>query len=209
MIIIDPIRKSSNYSSRHSTEPAAIIIHYTAGGSAEGSINWLCDGQSKVSCHFLIARDGDQIQLVDTDLAAWHCGISEIEIDNEMKANANLYTIGIELANHGLLQKINGSFYYELGRGMGQYKREEPVFAKLVYDDGRTVEGYWEPYPDEQIDSLQDLLLKLKKSGYDKAVNNPIGHEEIAMPLGRKMDPGPLFPWHRFVRKIDRRTMFA
>ncbi len=43
-------------------------------------------------------------------------------------------------------------------------------------------------------------LKKLVKYLYNlyKRPLTLVGHEDIAMPLGRKTDPGPLFPWHEF-----------
>lgn len=58
-----------------------------------------------------------------------------------------------------------------------------------------TPEGrLWYPYPDEQIDNLI-LLLKdiLARHGLKPAA--VVGHSDIAPQ--RKVDPGPLFPWHR------------
>jgi len=199
-----PFVQSPNFSSRRGFTPSAIVLHYTAGGSAAGSQSWLCNPDAKASAHFLISRSGDTRQLVDLTLAAWHCGVAELEHRGEMPSRQR--EIGIELANHGYLYRLNGSFFYEIGRGLKRYRGPEPKFARLEYDNGREFEGYFEPYQPEQIEALQELLLKLKSAGYSEAVANLVGHEEIGMPLGRKSDPGPLFPWDRFWRKIDQRT---
>jgi N-acetyl-anhydromuramoyl-L-alanine amidase len=47
----------------------------------------------RVSCHFLIRRDGELIQFVSCDDRAWHSGVSKWE-DRE---NCNDFSIGIEL----------------------------------------------------------------------------------------------------------------
>lgn len=184
----------------------ACVLHYTAAGSASGSVAWLTNSAAGASAHFVISRHGDIRQLVDLEHASWHAGVAEAEHRGEVIGDVNLWTIGIELANCGMLQRLNGSYYYEVGRKLKRYRREPPVYASLDYDNGHKIEGYWEPYRDAQIDALQELLLKLKGAGYQEAVENLLGHEEVAMPLGRKMDPGPLFPWHRFWRKHDQRT---
>lgn len=194
---------SPNFSGRLGHTPKATVVHYTAGGSGGGSVSWLCNPMARASAHFLIERDGRKNQLVDLDQAAWHAGVGEFEGES----NPNLFTIGIELANHGFVQLINGDYYYEIGRSLKKYRRAEPRWAELVYDNGNSVSGYWEPYPDAQLDSLQELLLWLKDAGYKEAVSNLVGHEEIALPMGRKKDPGPLFPWERFSRRLDRRTV--
>lgn len=201
-----PFVQSPNFSSRRGKTATAIVIHYTGGGDADGSISWLCNPQSKASAHFVISRSGDIRQLVDLECAAWHAGVSEMEVRGSMVANCNWFTIGVELANHGYLQKLNGDFFYEVGRSLKKYRREPPKFGRLEYDNGQNFEGWFEPYPDAQIDALQGLLAKLSVSGWREAAQNLIGHEEIALPLGRKQDPGPLFPWNRFLRQVDMRT---
>jgi len=202
-----PFSRSPNQSGRNGVVPSATVIHYTAGGSAAGSIDWLCNLLSMASAHFVISRQGNVTQLVSLERKAWHAGVSEILVDGEMVADASPHTIGIELANHGVLQIIDGLLHYELGSTMKLYRRTLPVHARLEYDNGMLVEGWWEPYPDEQIDALQELLVKVAAAGYGEAAQNLIGHEEIGMPLGRKTDPGSLFPWERFRRKMAKRTV--
>lgn len=201
-----PFAPSPNFSSRKGNAVTGCVIHYTAGGSAGGAVSWLCNPQSKASAHFVISRSGQVVQLVPLDQAAWHAGLSEMMDGSEMRGGANRFTIGIELANHGHLQRINGDFYYEIGRTVKRYRREDPGYGSLTYDHGLEYSGWWEKYPDEQIDALQELLHMLSKTEYRAAASNLVGHEEIAMPLGRKKDPGPMFPWGRFLRKIDQRT---
>jgi N-acetylmuramoyl-L-alanine amidase len=198
---------SPHHSSRHGEEVLACVIHYTAGGPASGSISWLRNPLSKVSAHFVISRTGEITQLVSLDRAAWHAGTSELEIDGVTRSRCNRFTIGIELANHGHLQKCGDEFFYEIGGVLRPYYRETPVFATLEYDDGPTISGYWEPYPDEQVDALQELLLTLGQTKYRAAASYLVGHEEIALPAGRKKDPGPLFPWDRFLRRHRTRSL--
>ena len=47
----------------------------------------------KVSAHFLIRRDGEVIQFVDTDQRAWHAGVSNWQ----GRERVNDFSIGIEL----------------------------------------------------------------------------------------------------------------
>lgn len=53
--------------------------------------------------------------------------------------------------------------------------------------------GY-RPFPEPQIERLISLLSHLK-SCYNITVNGFVGHSDIAP--GRKLDPGPLFPWKK------------
>ena len=47
----------------------------------------------RVSAHFLIRRDGELVQFVDTDLRAWHAGVSCFD----GRERCNDFSVGIEL----------------------------------------------------------------------------------------------------------------
>ena len=74
-----------------------IIIHYTGMQSEIESIKRLKDPVKKVSCHYLINRKGEIIQMVKEKNIAWHAGKSKWK---KFK-NLNDYSIGIELVNKG------------------------------------------------------------------------------------------------------------
>ena len=181
-----------------------VVLHDTGGGSAAGTIRWFANPQSRVSAHFVVGRSGRIVQMVPLERAAWHAGIAEMVVKGEARGNPNLCSVGIELANHGYLQRdSDGDFWWELGREMKPYRRAPPSSSTLVYDNGMKVEGWWERYPDGQLESLDWLLGELAGAG---CPNNIVGHEEIAMPLGRKRDPGPLFAWGHIERSMGQRT---
>ncbi len=195
---------SPNHSGRRGVAVDAVVIHYTAAGAARGSIRWFQMPESRASSHYVIERDGDITRMVKLSRAAWHAGVSELEGSR----GVNRRSIGIELANCGLLVEEHGEFFWQQGRTLREYRGPEPIGAELVFENADDrVAGYWEPYPDAQINALQALLQKLEAIGYGDAARNPVGHEEIAIPYGkRKFDPGPLFPWERFARKLERRS---
>ncbi len=74
-----------------------VIIHYTGMQSEIESIKRLKDPKYKVSCHYLINRKGNIIQMVREKNIAWHAGISKWK---KFK-NLNASSIGIELVNKG------------------------------------------------------------------------------------------------------------
>ena len=51
----------------------------------------------------------------------------------------------------------------------------------------------FEPYPDEQIQLVIGLCKNILARYPDIVPTNVLGHSDIA--VGRKIDPGPLFPW--------------
>jgi N-acetyl-anhydromuramyl-L-alanine amidase AmpD len=67
------------------------VIHYT-DGSWDSSLSWLtASDATKVSCHYLIGRDGRMAQLCRIDRVAYHAG------KNWDYLNPNKWTVGYEL----------------------------------------------------------------------------------------------------------------
>lgn len=188
-----------NFSDRGGNKPVAIIIHYTAAGSTDGTARWFSSSASKVSAHFLIGRDGELIQFVDTDHAAWHAGAGRFAMGQDIYSQPNRFTIGIELANHGLIYKSRTDYFYEIGGTSHPYKQQAtPVWGSMRFPNGHNVEGYFEPYPEAQLLALKDVLAAIAQRGGPTQL---FGHDEIAAPMGRKIDPGCCFPWPDFGRK--------
>ena len=74
-----------------------VIIHYTGMQSEIESIKRLKNPKYKVSCHYLINRKGQTIQMVKERFEAWHAGKSRWK----KFTNLNKNSIGIELVNKG------------------------------------------------------------------------------------------------------------
>ena len=205
---IDPAIKanpSPNFSGRLGRSVGGIVIHYSAGPSAAVDIRWLCMEDARASSHFVISRQGMISQLVRLEDKAWHCAPAEIMIDGECRSDVNARTIGIELSNLGLLYTDrDGNCWWAAGRTMARYRGPDPVYATLRWDNGHEVEGHWEPYSDAQVEALVWLLGRIRAAGYP--ADNLVGHEEIAVPVGRKQDPGACLPWDRLTRVVPRRT---
>ncbi len=88
------LRLSRNFDERR---PNFVILHYTSSGYAESALRTLTDPASRVSAHYLIARDGRIFQLVDELARAWHAGESYWGGNRDL----NSASIGIELDNDG------------------------------------------------------------------------------------------------------------
>lgn len=186
---------SPNHSERGNFRVEWVIIHYTAAGKASGSIDWLCNYQSAASAHFVIDRNGETTQLVELDKAAWHAGTSEAMYDGQNHRGVNRFSIGIELANYGQIHRGSNAWWVELGDNVYKYSGLEPEAALLISGRGLNVPGFWEPYTNEQYAALDELLLKIKNAGYPVKL---LGHADISTPVGRKLDPGPLFDFSRY-----------
>ena len=90
---------SPNFSKRQRNfkEINFIIFHYTGMQSEIESIKRLKSTKAKVSCHYLINRSGNIIQMVKDNKSAWHAGKSKWKKFNNLNNNS----IGIELVNKG------------------------------------------------------------------------------------------------------------
>ena len=73
------------------------MIHYTAMVSASAAAQTLCNSQTEVSAHYLVAEDGEVMSLVPEALRAWHAGAGAWGAVRDV----NSRSIGIELANTG------------------------------------------------------------------------------------------------------------
>lgn len=85
---------SPNFDERR---PAFVVVHYTSDNSAADALRTLTSPQSQVSAHYLIARGGSIVQLVDERARAWHAGESRWGSTPDL----NSASIGIELDNNG------------------------------------------------------------------------------------------------------------
>lgn len=164
-----------------------IVIHYTAGSSAESSIATLVDPNVKASAHVVVARDGTITQLVPFNIIAWHAGPSQFG----NRVGFNQYSIGIEIDNAGLLEKRGDQYYAWFGRA---YDAQDVVFA---VHRNQKAPNYWHVFTQKQIQVVEELCQALVDTYKLKYI---LGHEEIS-PL-RKIDPGPAFPLDKLRDKI-------
>ncbi len=160
-----------------------LVMHFTAGRSAEETVGWLTSKSAKASAHVVIGRDGSITQLVPFDRIAWHAGASSWEGLQGM----NNYSLGIELDNAGRLTR--------------QGDRWRSWFGAF-YDDADVIQAVhkfetepcgWHAYSPEQIEStLQVAGLLMAEYG----LLDVVGHDDVAP--HRKCDPGPAFPMANF-----------
>tara|TARA_Y100000588_G_C14281394_1_gene937432 strand:- start:14342 stop:14857 length:516 start_codon:yes stop_codon:yes gene_type:complete len=124
----------------------------------------------RLSVHFVLSHNGKIFQLLDTEKKAWHAGASCFQ-DRD---NVNDFSIGIELINPGFYKKKS---FWRYGWSVQAGRK-------------------WGNWPRQQLNSLNTLLLWIRSQ--HPQCKHVVGHNEIAP--GRKMDPGPLFPWSKIKR---------
>ena len=84
---------------RDGAKPDLVVIHYTAMTSAKAAADTLCNPETEVSAHYLIAEDGEVVTLVPEAMRAWHAGAGRWG----SVFDVNSRSIGIELANTGFV----------------------------------------------------------------------------------------------------------
>lgn len=174
-------------------KPEAIVIHSTAGGDAVGSSKWLsAKDDVKVSAHFVVCRTGEIIQLVPTNIKAFHAGVSEYNGRKWL----NNWSVGIELANWGYLKKKctsdnTDSFVSWTGDTVDPADVETITDAATISKFGYV---YWEKFTFCQIRSCAHICAALCRF-YTMPIDMIVGHYHVAP--GRKVDPGPAFSFEQ------------
>jgi N-acetylmuramoyl-L-alanine amidase len=163
--------------------PDTLVVHFTAGRSAESSVRWLTDKRAKASAHVVIGEDGAITQLVPFNVVAWHAGTSKWKA----REGLNRYSIGIELDNPGDLRRTGSKWRTWFGEEV-----DENLVLITPHKHGGPDRG-WKIYPPAQLEAAIELGALLVETYGLKEV---VGHDDIAP--GRKKDPGPAFPMTRF-----------
>lgn len=120
-----------------------------------------------VSAHFTIDRNGAAYKHINYDKDVAYHAGLSFW---RGKYHLNYHSVGIEQINTG-----------------SDVNKEQSPFKEA--DDKA-----WETWPKEQLESTVELVKLLTKQ-YDIKPWNIIGHSDCSS--GRKIDPGPLFPWKK------------
>lgn len=171
--------------------PEYLVMHYTAGSSAEGAVSWLCNPAARASAHLVIGRDGGITQLVPFNRVAWHAGQSQWA----GRSGLNGFSIGIELDNAGHLERAGGRWLSAASKRV--YADDDVLVANHKHDRPGVPPSGWHEYTEAQMDAAGQVGLALMAK---YALQDVLGHEDIAP--GRKSDPGPAFPLASFRARL-------
>jgi N-acetyl-anhydromuramyl-L-alanine amidase AmpD len=107
-----------------------LVLHYTAG-DFQRACDIFTDPARKVSCHLLIAEDGQVFELVPCltapPLQAAHAGVSQWESNGKVWESFNQFSLGIELVNpNGNVLDYTDQQYVALTALMSELKQRFP-----------------------------------------------------------------------------------
>lgn len=169
--------------------PRFIVMHYTAGWTADSAVNTFKSAASKVSAQITIDTDGTIYQHVDFNVRAWHAGPSSFGGYSGM----NDHSVGIEFVNPGFLKKLDDGSFKDSRGGIYSAKKVGRV-VESVYPKAGSGTFYWPVYTEAQLDAGERVTADLIAS---YKIIDIVSHEEIDT-RGWKTDPGPAFPMNRF-----------
>lgn len=145
--------------------PRGVTVHYSADGSSERLRREMF--ATKIGYHFLIEKKGRIIQTSSLDKTVHHAGKAMWR-----DLSPNRHHIAIAFICWG---KLNDKGHTWTGL--------------QIHNPVTRAKGMWEPATSEQEASLVRLLKFLCLS-YKISPEDICGHDECAIPHGRKADPG-------------------
>lgn len=175
----------------------AITWHWTGGlydAPALRTLRGVGTPAKKASCHYIIGRQGTIYVLAHPDTITWHAGVTEPE-------HANTWSIGVEVVNPGPLFKRGGGNLYKPrfdSEDWGWGWAPDPNH-RIPADPQR-----YGVYGEVQLAAAESLVCWLFGENGRRSVpglepREQYSHSELARPVGRKPDPGPLWPMERMI----------
>lgn len=177
LAVRDPQYQMKTRGKRPKGYPQGLVVHFTAGSSAESSLSW---GRDQGLAFWMIAKDGKTYQTHSLDTWGYHAGKSSYR---GIEGTVSDELLGVEIDCAGMLTPKAGKYVSWFGRQVTE--------SNVRFSEGKAnqVRGHYEKFTTKQEEALIELCLWLKR-------NNPkvfsfdlvVGHDEVSP--GRKNDPG-------------------
>jgi N-acetyl-anhydromuramyl-L-alanine amidase AmpD len=209
-----------NMSGREGWVINMLTLHFTKGldvfrGDGKGTAEWVRDDpDADASANYFVSRGGAQYECVPPEMRAWHHGKSRLNYKGKwVTRRTDRCAVGIEMGNcgHMVKKEDDGEYYFTFGKKPRRYptgstylsggRYEKPVQAWLKFDNGQEFKFYWEPYPEKQVESVTRLSAYLVDK-FDIPIRRIVGHEDVALEVGRKLDPGPMWDWETYIANV-------
>jgi N-acetyl-anhydromuramyl-L-alanine amidase AmpD len=139
----------------------------------------------KLSSHYIIARDGLVVKLVEEDRIAWHAGKGFLDEFPDYRNRLNNFSIGIEFLAIGSRNEMAPKY-----------------LSRSAYD---SLDPDLIGYTEDQYTAVNELLAEIyaRHPAIVRDRRHIIGHDEYAghrqRPGDPKVDPGSLFDWSRIL----------
>lgn len=156
--------------------PQGITVHYTADRDSERSRRAL--KERGLGYHVLIERDGTVVQLTYMTRRVNHAGPS---LWRELSCNK--WHVAIALVSWGRLDDKRRAWNGESIVADQCAQRPENISGRLAW---------WDAATDVQVRRLLEVIRWCLAFGIPP--ENVCGHDEAAIPAGRKVDPGGVLP---------------
>ena len=152
--------------------PEGAVVHWTSGHYGTHDLN------TPSYVYFLIDHDGKVYQNFPLDEWGHHAGASK----HNGRSSVSRYYVGIEITCAGKLDKNRKSWFGKT------YPENE---TRTVPKKDNMAAGIYHKYTEAQEESLIELLHWLERNNPKVfMLRNVVGHDEAAVPTGRKNDPG-------------------
>ena len=161
--------------------PKYFIIHWTAGRPEQKGEDGIDYGTSQGYTYLFLQKDGKVFQGAPTNAGGYHVG----------NANVSSYDcLGIEVACAGKLEKVGDKFKpWYASSEKDYFTKDQVIYDEDGPEDDESYEGYYQRYSPEQKATLIKLALYCVQVLGIK-LENIRGHDYVATPAGRKVDPG-------------------
>lgn len=191
-----------------------IVLHHT--GTAPGiksDINYFLRTNDKTSTHYLIERNGNIINVIDSDKWCHHLKIKNLEFKEYELQNLNTLlnksSISIDLDSWGELEKVNDNRYKNNGGIPITILKDDVSY----YEKGFRGSYYYQKYTNEQLESLKKLLIYLSNKYnipltykgdemFDKNKNALTGEEGVWTHVSYRTDVNNCHPDEKLVELL-------
>ncbi len=170
--------------------PTHLVMHYTAGGTLDGAVNWFNNSQAKASAQLVIGHDGAIVQMGAFNQKLWHAGKSRLG----GLTGFNNFSIGIEVVNWGKLSGGPGNWRSWTGTLIPDNR---VLIAKHRLD---STSAGWEIFDEIQYEKSVQAAIAICDA-YNIPEINLVGHDDISGYRGKR-DTGPIFDMDRFKGRV-------